>query len=581
MGGRLRGVLGGWVVPLDQIDESLRAELEHADFPWDIPETTTGGQALDYIVDVWGRARTHPTALANEVRDVLPTAYAYCLDDSAKDRPLFDRWQSGAHEAMVFADREWLDLADTKDVYLDNIDDRRFLPRQGGFRTVTGGHLGRSRGEQLRVAEAIGLRTLSSRVTMDWIEGDGSLPVPAEWESRFGSVCELLRGVRGTESTEDDGEGVGVGAGSIPNLAHVGELSLAVSLGEAPAEVVPVNARLHAGTLTVAGRPLQFGADAAKELLRDFSFGQRGGLAADLTGMLAAIDNADFALAADKFRRSHAPALALPRELEPGVVSGGNGRSEGESGEPHEPSTPITVAGTDGEVQDGGALASGGAGEVNPPTSAGGLADQINDGGLEEPEREDSASMGGSYGKDRALAKQQALVRELRRSLKGEMVPDPAEGDIGEDATTEGADGDEVRLLGDEEYREAAAQYEREAGREPELGDPLQPGWDIRSIDPETQQVRLIEVKGRGRPWDGDETVELSRAQIRKAFEAEDSWYLYVVEKTDEGRHRVLPIANPVRLASKWILCGESWRMVAENSEGVADSAEFIGGADS
>ena len=567
VGGRLRGALGGWVVPLDQIDESLRAELEHADFPWDIPETTTGGQALDYIVDVWGRARTHPTALANEVRDVLPTAYAYCLDDSAKDRPLFDRWQSGAHEAMVFADREWLDLSDTKDVYLDNIDDRRFLPRQGEFRTVTGGHLGRFRGEQLRVAEAIGLRTLSSRITMDWIEGDGSLPVPAEWESRLGLVCELLRGVRGTESTEDDGEGVGVGAGSIPNLAHVGELSLAVSLGEAPAEVVPINAHLHEGTLTVAGRPLQFGADAAKELIGDFSFGQRAGLAADLTAMLSAIDNADFALAADKFRRSHAPALVLPRELEPGVVSGGNGRSEGESGEPHEPSTPITEAGTDGEVRDGGALASGCAGEVGPPTSAGELADQINDGGLEEPGREDSASMGGSYGKDRALAKQKALARELRRSLKGEMVPDPAEGDIGEDATADGADGDEVRLLGDEEYREAAAQYEREAGREPELGDPLQAGWDIRSTDPETQQVRLIEVKGRGRPWDGDEVVELSGAQIRKAFEAGDSWYLYVVEKTDVGQHRVLAIANPVRLAGKWILCGESWRMMAENNE--------------
>ena len=61
----------------------------------------------------------------------------------------------------------------------------------------------------------------------------------------------------------------------------------------------------------------------------------------------------------------------------------------------------------------------------------------------------------------------------------------------------------------------------------------------------------------------------------------EDSWYLYVVEKTDEGHHRVLSIKNPVRLASKWILCGESWRMVAENGEGVSDSAEFIGGAES
>ncbi len=161
-------------------------------------------------------------------------------------------------------------------------------------------------------------------------------------------------------------------------------------------------------------------------------------------------------------------------------------------------------------------------------------------------------------------------------------MPDPAEDDTGEDTMTDegNGDGDEVRLLGDEEYREAAAQYEIEAGREPELGDPHQAGWDIRSTDPKTQEVRLIEVKGRGRPWNGDEVVELSGAQIRKAFETENSWYLYVVEKTDEGRHRVLPIENPVRLAGKWILCGESWRMVAESSEGLGDGAESVGGAE-
>ena len=59
---------------------------------------------------------------------------------------------------------------------------------------------------------------------------------------------------------------------------------------------------------------------------------------------------------------------------------------------------------------------------------------------------------------------------------------------------------------------------------------------------------------------------------MRKAFEARDSWYLYVVEKTDEGCYQVLPIENPVRLAGKWILCGESWRMVAEDAKVVANA---------
>ncbi len=63
--------------------------------------------------------------------------------------------------------------------------------------------------------------------------------------------------------------------------------------------------------------------------------------------------------------------------------------------------------------------------------------------------------------------------------------------------------------------------------------------------------------------------MELSGAQVRKAFEAKESWYLYVVEKMDESSYQVLPIANPVRLAAKWILCGESWRMVAEDDKKV------------
>ena len=567
VGGRLRGALGGWIVPLDRIEEILRTELEHADFPWKIPETTTGGQALDYILDVWSRARISPEGLANEVRDVLPTAYTYCLNDSRNEALLLERWQSAVRRPMVFADREWLNLADTKDIYLDDIDDRRFLPGQGELRTTTGGHLGRSRRDQLRVAQAIGLPVLSSCITMDWIVGGQRIPVSDDWVSNFELICELLRWVRGSESMEDGGTEFGIR--TEPNLVHVNRLALDVSVGNSSAERVPVNARLHEGTLTVAGRPLQFGADAVKELLRDFSFGQRAGLAADLAGMLIAIDNADFALAADKFRRSHAPAFELPA-LGLGEGSGENAGSGADWGEAGETTGPIAESGAGMDAPKGQTLISGTFEQGKPETSGGAVAAQMNDVASEKSEDEESGSMGGSYTKERALAKQNALARQLKSSLKGEIVLGPEEDDQGEPATT--TNGDKDKNLGDEEYRAAAAQYEREAGREPELGDPRQAGWDIRSTDPETQAVRLIEVKGRGRPWDGGEVVELSGAQMRKAFEARDSWYLYVVEKTDEGCYQVLPIENPVRLAGKWILCGESWRMVAEDAKVVANA---------
>ena len=153
---------------------------------------------------------------------------------------------------------------------------------------------------------------------------------------------------------------------------------------------------------------------------------------------------------------------------------------------------------------------------------------------------------------------------QVKSVLKGEFVPDDDDDGPGEAVRPNGNSGAD---LGDEEYREAIMQYEREAGREPELGDPYQTGWDVRSTDPQTGEIRLIEVKGKGCPWVDDEVVELSRAQVRKAFEASagrtEDWYLYVVEKTDDG-YQVLPVENPVHAAAKWILCGRSWRVMAE-----------------
>ena len=566
VGGRLRGPLGGWIVPLDRIEEILRAELEHAAFPSEFPETTTGGQALGYIRDVWRRTRKSPEGLANEVRDVLPTAYAYCLDDSAEDASLLERWQSAVPEAMVFTDREWIALTDCEGIYLDDIDDRRFFPREVQLRTVTGGHLGRSRREQLRVADSIGLPRLSSCVTMDWICGDERVQISDDMVSKFELICEFLRRVRRSEYNEDDGPDTGFGIQTKPNLIHVRGLALNVSVGMSTAERVPVNARLHAGTLTVAGRPLQFGSDAAKELLRDFSFGQRAGLAADLTGMLMAIDGADFDLAADKFQRSHVPDFELPRTPELDLDSGEYVSSGDELSEDAESLDPTGGAGANGDLPKVKAPTSGTSEQVELDPSGSATADLINATTSDQSEGEESGSMGGSYRKDRALARQNVLARQLKSSLKGEIVPDLEEDDAGEAAANKG---DTDKSLGDEEFREVAAQYEREAGREPELGDPHQSGWDLRSIDPETRKVRLIEVKGKGCPWDDDEVVELSGAQIRKAFEAKESWYLYVVEKTNEGCYQVLPIANPVGGAAKWILCGESWRMVAEEAKAV------------
>ncbi len=534
VGGSHRGGLGGWVVPVDRIEDVLRRELEHPDFARDFPDTTTGGQALDYIREVWKRARSSPEGLANEVRDVLPTAYAYCLEDCQEDVALSEQWEEAATEAVVFAERDWVVLTEADNTYLDDIEDRLFLPSKHQVRIVTGGHLGHSRSQQLCTAEAIGLPLLSSSVIMEW-HCEEETPISDDWVSRFDLTCQLLRRVRGSEQEESDG--AGIETEKLPMLIRVRELALKVRVLNGDSEHVPVNARLHKRALSVAGRPIQFASDAAKELLREYSFGQRADLAADLTGMLTAIDvDRDFHFAADKFRRSHAPKFKWPPVV---LLDLDHEEATGPGDEPTGPAStaaPIRDERQGADAPTDQARPSGASGRGKPNLSGDGKAVDDQTGQPGELEREESGSTGGSYTRDRALARQNALAEQLRSSLKGEIAPNPEEDDAAETGIS---NEDRPTALGDEEYRKVAARYEREAGREPELGDPRQTGWDIRSTDPRTKAVRLIEVKGRGRPWDEDEVVELTRAQIGKAFEtaekqATDSWYLYVVEKTDD-----------------------------------------------
>ena len=565
-GGRFRGALGDRIVPLARFHSQLIEELEHDDFPYEIPETTTGEQALDYLREVWQRARQPPAGLANDVRNVLPLAYAYCLEDCADNPSLHSRWEASVPEAAVFTDREWVVLANAENIYFDDVDDRRFISETVNLRTVTAGHLGNSLADQHRTADALDLPLLSSAVTMDW-SGQGGESAASDWIQRFDLICRLLRSVRG-HGEKADGE-----AGAISELAlrQSGDLVLKVSSAGGPAEYVPVNARLHQNVLTVAGSPLRFGADAAKELLRHLGFRQRGELAADLTGMLTAIDaDEEFHLAADKFRRSFAPNFVQTPSVQPDSPNEEDEKTTEAEDDPSR--TPdaaeavaekrqVTEPSTPQETRSEGARHR----EVDPPPDK--SETDARSRTLADDDSVEPQSSSSSYTRHRALARQNAIAKALRSALKGEIVPDGDDEETDKRENEGGLRGD--GSLGDEVYREIAARYERASGRNPEIGDPSQTGWDLRSIDSKTGTKRLIEVKGKGCPWAQDEVVELSRAQVHKAFETLDgrtpdgAWYLYVVERTEDGRFQVLPIENPVRVAGTWILSGESWREIA------------------
>ena len=542
-GGELRGVLGGWILPLTSIQEGLRKELEHPDFPHTFPETTTGTQALGYIRHVWDRAQPSPVGLASEVGDVLPMAYAYILADCDENVSLKEQWAAATPEARVFADGKWVALTDDEGVYFDDLEDRRFLPNRGQLHIVTPGHLGNSASDRLRTAEALGLSALSSHVEMDWRDGT-PVETTTDWVRKFDLICKLLRHVRSSGATAQDGSHDEL------RIRRVDTLNLVVRVGDIE-ESVSVDARLHNGSLTIAGKPIQFGSDAAKELVRHFSFGQRGDLAADLTGMLGAIDwEQDFRLAVEKFVRSFAKDFELPVDFvdqPPDAELPDEGTHLPESEE--NPVSSISLKKENDQVpSDGDTLSS-----VPLP-----------------PDHHHRPGSSGSFSRDRALSPSRALaenMKKLKDNLKGEIVPVSEDGGLDDSNASLRAS---RNGLGDEDYRKAAEQYELDSGRQPEIGDPSQTGWDLRSIDPDTGSKRLIEVKGRAHPWVDDEVIELSRAQVRKAFESLDGskpdWYLYVVEQSDDGSYRVFPIPNPVGTAAKWMLSGQPWREVAEDS---------------
>lgn len=550
-GGRARGLLGGYLVDLPHIDAVLRNQLEHVQFPYSFPEMATGEQALAYIRETWARARVPVRGLADSVRDVLPVAHAYLLQDTPRSDVLRSLWEQALPDAMAFSDRRWVVLAGNPEIFLDDVGDRRFMPAHADIHLATNGHLGESDAARTAVAKALGIERLSKVCRLSWTWSGASQAAP---RSRgVAVVWQLLRAVQ---------EGGAGSDGTSPHVENVETLSLTVNFKGQSEEVI-VNARLEGSTLRLAGAPVEFAADAAKEMLRSFGFGQRADLATDLTAMFAAIDDlGSFRLAERKFRRAFlsedlqadtdqtpSEGAALPatrgnrRDFPDPCIDDADDTADGSVDRPLDEETPSGL-------------------KASPSHRTGKPPRRVTEGRGAIDARDPS------YTSERAKAPQRALAELLQSALKGEVLPVPGEGD-NTSTTDGGTDSANAANLGDEVYRAIVLRYERECGRDPVEGDPSQVGWDIRSVDQASKRERLIEVKGRGRLWDETEVVELSRAQVAKAFKAKGAtssdWWLYVVERIGDDQFRVLPIPNPAEVATKWMLEGGAWRQIADN----------------
>jgi sacsin len=108
--------------------------------------------------------------------------------------------------------------------------------------------------------------------------------------------------------------------------------------------------------------------------------------------------------------------------------------------------------------------------------------------------------------------------------------------------------------------------YEGDHEREPKdmnEDSPNHPGYDVKSINSKTGEVRYIEVKSLRNTWD-KRGVCMSLKQFKKGHEKQDDFWLYVVERAETDEARVITIQNPVGLVGEFYY-DDSWRQLADN----------------
>jgi hypothetical protein len=108
-------------------------------------------------------------------------------------------------------------------------------------------------------------------------------------------------------------------------------------------------------------------------------------------------------------------------------------------------------------------------------------------------------------------------------------------------------------------------EFERAAGRHPQLMPHDNPGFDVVSRDDTGRTLRHIEIKSTARAWD-DMGVGLSRTQFQFGQQHRETFWLYVVEHAlDPDRARILRIADPTGRAEEFRF-DDGWSAVSEGA---------------
>lgn len=204
-------------------------------------------------------------------------------------------------------------------------------------------------------------------------------------------------------------------------------------------------------------------------------------------------------------------------------------------------------------------------------SSAGELGSNRNNG---SPGSASSATSGSNVGPGSTDKDTEKTTRKARTEWMRSYVR-PEKEKPGEAGNGSGPSPERISAI-DEAAMKTVMDYEVNRGFAPERQPHYNPGFDVLSRSRNTDEKRLIEVKGLDGEWT-DRGVKLSRTQISFAQEHPEEAWLYVVENAlDPKIRKINAIKNPFFKADEFWF-DRVWREVADEKGGDY-KAQFVVG---
>ena len=555
-----RGNLGGWVVAITDVERPLGEAVEEL---LEIPDTTTGQHALNFLQDVWERK---PAQVEN-LRGRLAAAYRYVLDDVDSEDLSAAAWNDALQRARLYGRRAWHAIGSR--LVVDDVQSplvHQFLPTD---RTaVASAHLGDTLTQIKRVAHALDIALLSDAVKVE----PGTATAEPSWGCRLRRLTATLSQLEDRlpldEITVYDALALRVHDRSHEIQAYIGDLD-----------------NVDETTLMLVGNPTDFAVEAAEQLVEYYQLGQRGMEVPRLTGALSALnDESAFLRHLELLADGLGVDLAAPPiELCNETSTQGTSTDGSADGRPATHETPQGQETTPDDEHDSEAAApsecpepsegdpqpANGAPPLQPPagrsTRSGSEHDQA------DPRRRGARAHQDAAGERHRTRKPSGgRAADHVRML---VLSRGRDASAGNETSWQAGDRD------DHTARQAVLHYEKHRGRRAEEMDALQPGFDVRSVDAAGGE-RRIEVKGVQGVFERDASVVLTARQARDAVENEEDgveYWLYVVDSTETDRPRVFPIRwARDRTRLRYGFHAHAWRDAAERpaeatAEGLKD----------